>query len=29
MGISADMTLFPIPQHEIDTAPGITQNPGY
>lgn len=29
LGISADRTLFPIPQHEIDTAPGITQNPGY
>jgi hypothetical protein len=29
LGISANMTLFPIPQHEVDTAPGITQNPGY
>ena len=29
LGIPANMTLFPIPQHEIDTAPGITQNPGY
>jgi hypothetical protein len=29
LGIDANMTLFPIPQHEIDTAPGITQNPGY
>jgi hypothetical protein len=29
MGLSQDQTLFPIPQHEIDTAPGITQNPGY
>lgn len=29
LGISEDQTLFPIPQHEIDTAPGITQNPGY
>jgi hypothetical protein len=29
LGISENQTLFPIPQHEIDTAPGITQNPGY
>jgi hypothetical protein len=29
LGINANQTLFPIPQHEIDTAPGITQNPGY
>lgn len=29
LGIPANMTLFPIPQREIDTAPGITQNPGY
>jgi hypothetical protein len=29
MGITDNQTLFPIPQHEIDTAPGITQNPGY
>jgi starch-binding outer membrane protein, SusD/RagB family len=29
LGIPVNMTLFPIPQHEIDTAPGITQNPGY
>jgi len=29
LGIPDNMTLFPIPQHEIDTAPGITQNPGY
>ena len=29
LGIAANMTLFPIPQREIDTAPGITQNPGY
>jgi hypothetical protein len=21
--------LLPIPQNDIDTAPGITQNPGY
>ena len=29
LGISADQTLFPIPQHDIDTTPGLTQNPGY
>lgn len=29
MGLTANQTLFPIPQREIDTAPGITQNPGY
>jgi starch-binding outer membrane protein, SusD/RagB family len=29
LGITANQTLFPIPQHEIDTAPGVTQNPGY
>jgi hypothetical protein len=29
LGITADKTLFPIPQREIDTAPGITQNPSY
>lgn len=29
MGLTAQQTLFPIPQREIDTAPGITQNPGY
>ncbi len=29
MGIAAEKTVFPIPQREIDTAPGITQNPGY
>jgi starch-binding outer membrane protein, SusD/RagB family len=29
LGITADQTLLPIPQREIDTAPGITQNPGY
>jgi hypothetical protein len=29
MGLTANQTLLPIPQGEIDTAPGITQNPGY
>ena len=29
LGIPAGMTLFPIPQREIDTAPGIAQNTGY
>jgi hypothetical protein len=29
MGISAVQTLYPVPQTEIDVAPGITQNPGY
>jgi hypothetical protein len=29
MGLTANQTLFPIPLREIDTAPGITQNPGY
>jgi hypothetical protein len=29
MGLTSQQTLFPIPQREIDTAPGITQNPGY
>jgi len=29
MGLTPQQTLFPIPQREIDTAPGITQNPGY
>jgi hypothetical protein len=29
MGISAQATLYPIPQREVDVAPGITQNPGY
>jgi hypothetical protein len=29
MGLTANQTLLPIPQREIDTAPGITQNPGY
>jgi hypothetical protein len=29
LGIPAFRTLFPIPQSEIDVAPGLTQNPGY
>jgi hypothetical protein len=29
MGLTPQQTLFPIPQREIDTAPGIQQNPGY
>jgi hypothetical protein len=29
LGISANQTLFPIPQAEIDVASGVTQNPGY
>ncbi len=29
MGISDFQTLYPIPQGEIDVAPGLTQNPGY
>lgn len=29
LGINASQTLFPIPQREIDTTPGVTQNPGY
>ncbi len=29
MGLTAQQSLLPIPQGEIDTAPGITQNPGY
>ncbi len=29
MGIPAFQTLYPIPQTEIDVAPGIVQNPGY
>ncbi len=28
-GVPANQTLLPIPQREIDTAPGLTQNPGY
>lgn len=29
LDIPAAMTLLPVPQREIDTAPGITQNAGY
>ena len=29
MGIDPTQTLYPIPQSEIDVAPGLTQNPGY
>jgi len=29
LGISSSQTLLPIPQGELDTAPGLTQNPGY
>jgi hypothetical protein len=29
LGLTAQQTLLPIPQNDIDTAPGITQNPGY
>lgn len=29
MDIPEFQTLFPIPQTEIDVAPGLTQNPGY
>ena len=29
MGISQFQTLYPIPQTELDVAPGIVQNPGY
>jgi hypothetical protein len=29
LGISANMTLYPIPQRELDVAPNLTQNPGY
>lgn len=29
LGIPAFRTVFPIPQREIDVAPGITQNTGY
>jgi len=29
LGISANQTLYPIPQREIDVTPGLTQNPGY
>ena len=29
MGIPQFQTLYPIPQTELDVAPGVTQNPGY
>jgi starch-binding outer membrane protein, SusD/RagB family len=29
MGLTAQQSLLPIPQPEIDVAPAITQNPGY
>lgn len=29
LGIAPFRLLFPIPQQEVDVAPGITQNPGY
>jgi hypothetical protein len=29
MDIDATQMLYPIPQSEIDVAPGLTQNPGY
>jgi len=29
LGIPEFQTLYPIPQTELDVAPGITQNPGY
>jgi len=29
MDIDPTQTLYPIPQAEIDVAPGLTQNPGY
>jgi starch-binding outer membrane protein, SusD/RagB family len=29
LGIPEYQTLYPIPQTEIDVAPGVTQNPGY
>ncbi|MBI2072087.1 MAG: RagB/SusD family nutrient uptake outer membrane protein [Gemmatimonadetes bacterium] len=29
LGIPAFRTLFPIPQNELDVAPGLVQNPGY
>lgn len=28
-GVPVTQTLLPIPQGELDTAPGLTQNPGY
>jgi hypothetical protein len=29
LGIPEFQTLYPIPQIEMDVAPGMTQNPGY
>ncbi len=29
LGIDVNMTLYPIPQAELDTAPNMAQNPGY
>jgi hypothetical protein len=29
LGIRPEMTLYPIPQSELDVAPNLTQNPGY
>lgn len=29
LGIPVTQTIYPIPQNEIDVAPGLTQNPGY
>lgn len=29
LGISPNMTLYPVPQRERDVAPNLTQNPGY
>jgi hypothetical protein len=29
MGLTTDQALLPIPQPELDVAPGLTQNPGY
>ena len=29
LGITANQELYPIPQAEINVAPGVTQNPGY
>jgi hypothetical protein len=28
-GVAAYQTIFPIPLNELDTAPGLVQNPGY
>jgi hypothetical protein len=29
LGVPAQQTVLPIPQNDMDTAPGLTQNPGY